>query len=183
MCASCHDALTAKVPTERACSGCGETKPVEAFGWRKDGSGRSKVRSRCRACESAAAREAYAKNADTREKRKQAAKLYSQRLRNDPERKFWLSIRSSARRLGLDMDAVMARVHEVGNRCEACGQEPPTGERVHLDHCHDSGKFRGLLCQPCNLMLGFAKNDSVLLRGVADYIDKARGLGPDCAAK
>lgn len=37
--------------------------------------------------------------------------------------------------------------------CEACGASPQT-RGLHLDHCHETNKFRGWLCAGCNLMLG-----------------------------
>lgn len=40
--------------------------------------------------------------------------------------------------------------------CELCGKET---KRVH-DHCHKTGKFRGMICHPCNIRL--AKIDSRL---------------------
>lgn len=40
--------------------------------------------------------------------------------------------------------------------CECCGKPP--GEkifkRLHLDHCHETGKFRGWLCSRCNRCIG-----------------------------
>lgn len=35
--------------------------------------------------------------------------------------------------------------------CECCGI---TGTKVQLDHCHESGMFRGFLCRPCNAKIG-----------------------------
>lgn len=63
--------------------------------------------------------------------------------------------------------------------CELCGSPP--GKRVlHLDHDHRTGKFRGWLCQMCNLSLGkFGDNAQGLARALA-YLDKNTGsLLPD----
>lgn len=46
--------------------------------------------------------------------------------------------------------------------------------RICLDHCHETGSFRGWLCDHCNLILGHAKDDPALLRNLADYLEKAR---------
>lgn len=40
------------------------------------------------------------------------------------------------------------------DNCELCGS-PPTNKALSLDHCHETGKFRGWLCDRCNKGLGF----------------------------
>lgn len=41
---------------------------------------------------------------------------------------------------------------------------------IHIDHCHDSGDVRGMLCSSCNLLLGHAKDDPDILLRLAEYI-------------
>jgi hypothetical protein len=48
-----------------------------------------------------------------------------------------------------------------------CG-EPEPG---HLDHDHDHGFVRALLCQRCNFALGLLRDDPGLMRAAADYIE------------
>lgn len=61
------------------------------------------------------------------------------------------------------------------NVCAICHQ-PETfllKGRVHslaVDHCHKTGKIRGLLCRNCNQMLGLAKDDINTLEKAADYL-------------
>jgi hypothetical protein len=43
-------------------------------------------------------------------------------------------------------------VELVGERCGICGTGPKT-RRLHRDHDHRTGEFRGLLCFPCNAAL------------------------------
>lgn len=62
-------------------------------------------------------------------------------------------------------------VEEILSRttiCKICGES----RKLHVDHCHKTGKFRGILCHKCNRALGFFKDDPALLRRAADYIDK-----------
>ena len=42
-----------------------------------------------------------------------------------------------------------------------------------VDHSHKTGKIRGILCGPCNLLLGHAQEDAQILRSAADYLEKA----------
>lgn len=45
-------------------------------------------------------------------------------------------------------------------------------ENLVIDHHHDSGKVRDMLCGGCNSALGFVKEDAARLRGLAEYIEK-----------
>jgi hypothetical protein len=45
------------------------------------------------------------------------------------------------------------------------------GVKTHIDHCHTSGKIRGLLCQRCNNGLGHFRDRPDLLRAAADYLE------------
>jgi hypothetical protein len=43
---------------------------------------------------------------------------------------------------------------------------------LHIDHCHDTNKVRGLLCMNCNTMLGQAKDSIDLLKSAINYLEK-----------
>lgn len=49
-----------------------------------------------------------------------------------------------------------------------CGET----KRLHMDHDHDSGKFRGLLCGSCNSGLGFFRDDFKRLEGIIEYLSQ-----------
>jgi hypothetical protein len=40
-----------------------------------------------------------------------------------------------------------------------------------IDHCHKTGKVRGLLCRECNLLLGQAKDSPEILLGAMQYLE------------
>lgn len=56
--------------------------------------------------------------------------------------------------------------------CEICGRHDARG--LHMDHCHESGKFRGLLCPNCNTAIGMLNDDPKLLRKAMLYLVKHR---------
>jgi hypothetical protein len=52
------------------------------------------------------------------------------------------------------------------DHCQLCGKECNT----RLDHCHDTLKFRGWLCQACNAALGLLKDDVEMLERAIKYL-------------
>lgn len=58
--------------------------------------------------------------------------------------------------------------------CAICGTTEPTGKwKVFaVDHCHDTGEVRGLLCNECNRGMGLLGDDPDRLRQAADYLVK-----------
>lgn len=55
--------------------------------------------------------------------------------------------------------------------CAICKQPLTQGKHTHVDHCHQTGRVRGLLCRGCNVGLGNFQDDPALLRAAADYLD------------
>jgi hypothetical protein len=55
--------------------------------------------------------------------------------------------------------------------CDVCQMPPDPGRRLHFDHCHTNGHFRGWLCRSCNLALGNVQDDPILLRKLAAYLE------------
>ena len=59
-----------------------------------------------------------------------------------------------------------------GHACMICGiSESEIGKKLDVDHCHSSGKVRGILCNPCNNMIGHAKDNIAVLRAAAAYLE------------
>ena len=58
-----------------------------------------------------------------------------------------------------------------GGLCAICGHPDRSAKAIlHVDHCHDTGKVRGLLCHHCNVGLGHFRNDPALLSRAATYL-------------
>jgi hypothetical protein len=54
-------------------------------------------------------------------------------------------------------------------KCAICEKDP---KRLVVDHCHSTGRVRGLLCDPCNAILGKWEDDSRIARRAAAYLEK-----------
>lgn len=63
-----------------------------------------------------------------------------------------------------------------GFRCAVCQSAHPgtTNGGFQVDHCHETGKVRGMLCLQCNSTLGYAHDDVIRLRLLAEYVEKHR---------
>ena len=53
--------------------------------------------------------------------------------------------------------------------CEACGIDL-TNKKHCIDHCHDTGKVRGILCSPCNLTAG--RIESIQGKNIIKYLNR-----------
>jgi hypothetical protein len=58
-------------------------------------------------------------------------------------------------------------------RCSICRTEIlPSGPNTHVDHDHDTGAVRDLLCGNCNKVLGLMKEDTGKIRAAAEYLER-----------
>ena len=55
--------------------------------------------------------------------------------------------------------------------CYICGVAGDKGKPLHTDHCHETGKVRGLICGACNVGVGFFRNSPDYLRKTAEYLE------------
>ena len=58
----------------------------------------------------------------------------------------------------------------VANGCELCGST--SAGAYHLDHCHETGVFRGLLCSRCNNGLGMLGDTIASLEKAIEYLKR-----------
>ena len=139
----------------KICNICNESKPLEAFSIHAKGAqGRHPA---CKACRSLQAKDWYA----------------GKRLEIIQSRREWRKRTGAHRRhaYGLSVEEFNSLVAAQNGRCAIC-DEVPTGRGFHVDHCHLTGRIRGLLCRGCNLALGNIKDDPSRLHRAADYLSR-----------
>lgn len=69
---------------------------------------------------------------------------------------------------GIDVSEVEKLKELQKARCAICSKRMKLG----VDHEHKTGKVRGLLCNPCNLLLGWSKDDIKILAQAVKYLEK-----------
>ena len=73
---------------------------------------------------------------------------------------------------------LMLRLQRGG--CKICGATAKESGRVLVvDHNHDTGEVRGLLCAHCNSGIGLLKDSPALLRRAIDYLEERGSYGRD----
>lgn len=73
------------------------------------------------------------------------------------------------RRYGIGAKQVEAMIRAQGGRCAICKSEPA----MHVDHDHETGLIRGVLCFGCNGGLGQFRDDATTLARAIEYLENA----------
>lgn len=99
---------------------------------------------------------------------------YRERRARDPEKHRYAEWRYEIQKsYGITPDEWNAMFVRQGGRCAACGSTSTTGrDRFDVDHNHDSGAVRGLLCRGCNMAIGYVHEDVGRLQGIIDYLTR-----------
>lgn len=157
----------------RLCRTCNNRKPDSAFG--KDPRSKNGRAWRCKEC----AKAAHLKWRDAnREHVRDVARGSSRKSRANAPAKAREAARNIRikKKYGLtptDLDAMIA---SQDGACGICRRSIRfTGDRVdeaaaHIDHNHDTGRVRGLLCSTCNTALGKFKDSVAVLSSAIEYL-------------
>lgn len=73
--------------------------------------------------------------------------------------KYRILERQLLRLYGIDFHDWALMFNAQGGRCPICVEQLTLDHRTHVDHCHDTGRVRGLLCNHCNALLGHIRGD------------------------
>jgi hypothetical protein len=149
----------------KVCSGCLKRKHRNKFPRRATADGHY---SRCYVCYNKQKAEWRAKNPG----KNQAAK---QKYRSaDPDRLRDNNLRS---KYGISLADYNQMLAEQDGVCAICSlpervKHGKSGKTAPLavDHCHDTGRVRGLLCFSCNVALGKFNDDHTLVNKALNYL-------------
>jgi DNA-binding transcriptional MerR regulator len=143
----------------RECSGCHRTKPFEDFC--VDRSSPSGHTTRCKECIRKISKE-YKKKHPERAQENQ--RLYRQSHREMIHNRYLF------KKYGISLQDYKRMWTGQGGRCAICQKE----ERLCVDHAHDSGMVRKLLCHGCNMLLGMARDNEEVLSAAIEYLRGSR---------
>ena len=76
------------------------------------------------------------------------------------------------RKYNLAREDYIALIEGQNNCCKTCGLPAKDNiqGKLYVDHCHNTGKVRGLLCMKCNTALGLLNDDKELLQKMLEYL-------------
>jgi hypothetical protein len=74
------------------------------------------------------------------------------------------------RKYGINVEQRDLMLLGQGGVCAVCKHDKPAHEVWHVDHCHDTGVVRGVLCRACNTGLGCFRDNAESLRSAVEYL-------------
>lgn len=78
-------------------------------------------------------------------------------------------------RYGINQEDYDNLLESQNYKCAICKRDSrEMAYFLHVDHCHENGHVRGLLCSPCNVFLGIMKDDVSLISNAITYLTKER---------
>jgi hypothetical protein len=92
----------------------------------------------------------------------------------NPEKRRSAARKRNLASYGLDLEKYQALLDSQKGVCAVCFSAPER-RLLQVDHDHETGEVRGLLCRNCNLLLGHAKDSIPTLESALAYLRKQLG--------
>ncbi len=163
----------------RTCAICGISQPLTQFStapskpFGKD--------YRCKTCAAVKMREWRKNNPEKHREhvsqwRRQNPKKVAEYARNFRQRNPEITADRALRdNYGIPIGTYATMFTDQNGKCGICGTTEPqriNAKRLAVDHCHDTGRIRGLLCHRCNSGIGYFNHDQKLLQAAIDYLSR-----------
>lgn len=159
---------------EKQCGECGEEFPRTEKYFDKDKRRPDGLQSTCKECHRKYDKKYREKNKERikqyNEEHKEYIKQYKKKYHY--EHKAHLKNIERKRLYNLSSEDYNKMLLEQNNQCSICGDELKTGTRGRaIDHCHHTGKVRGILCVKCNTTLGMYKDNIETFNSIITYLE------------
>lgn len=144
----------------KTCRKCGELKPCDAFYVHSKATG--KLRNDCKACTKATVKENQPEGSRVDYSRSYYAR-HGETVRAKQRERLY----------GITEEQYQEILESQGHKCAICGTtDPQHYGRFVIDHCHTTGKVRGLLCNHCNRGLGAFMDNRQSLLSAINYLNQ-----------
>jgi hypothetical protein len=109
--------------------------------------------------------------------RKMITETNKQREAESPRRYQAYRFKWLCKQVGITPEIYFEIEAQQRGACRICGRIPSgktqSDSRLNMDHDHKTGKFRGLICHKCNVVLGLVGEDTNILRAMEQYLCQA----------
>jgi len=146
---------------KRTCPGCKVSKHIMEFA--KDRSSKNGLQVYCRVC--------------TAKKHKRHRDAHPEKYKSTitKVRKYANAQEANRERMLKNKYNINTQIYEdmlfgQSFKCAICNNDFENRKKVKIDHCHNSNKVRGLLCNGCNLALGHVKDNVEILSRMITYL-------------
>jgi hypothetical protein len=132
----------------KVCTTCNIEKPINEFYLRGGNYSPNSRKAKCKSCDILRVRKRHQDNPE-RTKNNDLKRLY-----------------------GITLNEYTQMLTEQNNQCAVCHTTDPGGKhkKFMVDHCHTTGKVRGLLCKRCNIALGEVNDNIGTLQAMVEYL-------------
>lgn len=159
------------------CTKCGEPRPEAEFYHHPDG----RRKNPCRICCRERGKQRYQEQdpVERRERAKQYWDAWYAKSKDDlldRKRDKYYGRRERVRRYKITSEQYDAMLAAQGGVCALCevSETDASGGILHVDHCHENGDVRWLLCGRCNRGIGLFLEQPGILRRAADMLEAHR---------
>ena len=134
----------------KTCNKCGITKQITEFYKRGGKVSPDSRKNHCKECEKRRVSESYWED-PSKSRNRDLKRLY-----------------------GITLNEYNQMLVEQGHRCKTCGTTEPGGKhgKFMVDHSHNTGEVRGLLCKSCNIALGEIGDNINTLQNLIEYLNQ-----------
>lgn len=163
----------------KRCTKCGQHKPPSEF--YANAAGRDGLRSDCKTCVAARRKKWYAENREREIERVTGWQRANKDRYNAKQRRYRAANKERIRdqyvrrTFGITLADYERMLDEQDGGCAICGAPEPEGSSLHVDHDHDTGEVRALLCFPCNNALGLLGDDPERVATLLEYLEEPGG--------
>lgn len=152
----------------KKCSKCNIVKPFKDFC--KESHAKSGLRSRCKSCRNYDKKQYRKTEKAVMQDRKYKKSAQYKLTHNTEKRKRSRRNNHLIKNFGLSIESYEKLLKMQKGVCAICLQVCSTGKELAVDHCHSTGRIRGLLCTKCNMGIGFLDDDIKLLTSAIKYL-------------
>jgi hypothetical protein len=145
----------------------------------KGGNMSNVLKIRCQACEEVKDEEEFYNKTNSKLGRSRTCKPCDREASkqwnlNNPERKLSTNLKW---RYNITLEEFEEMLKKQGGTCanEACNYGLDDDHKLFVDHCHETGIVRGLLCRWCNTAEGYLKGNPEVAEGLIKYMRKHNG--------